>query len=206
MQREDVQRHRPALIGSGRAADGAERQGHSMDRTGRATAGQSMAGSSRGIAMTRDDIRRKRTDTLSQGTEMQGAKTICRGMAMHCVAAALDGYDQRRQAKDRDGIDSPREDWQGLGMAANGYATASGRRDEKSKGMALRCMGSDARQGLGNGSCSNGMEGQRCAAMSNAMARSSCTMPGMSTAGKSRGTARTRNAMATTCRGKEWPR
>ena len=131
-----------AATGNGRAADGAERQWHSLDAIGNATAGQSMAGSSRGIAMTRVDTRRKRTDTLSQGTEMQGAETICRGMAMHCVAAALDGYDQRRQAKDRDGIDSSREDWQGHGTAANGYATASSRRDEKSNGMALRCMGS----------------------------------------------------------------
>lgn len=36
-------------------------------------------------------------------------------------------------------------------------AMASGRRDEKSKGMALRCMGSDARRWLSNDTGSNGM-------------------------------------------------
>lgn len=88
-----------AATGNGRAADGAERQWHSLDAIGNATAGQSMAGSSRGIAMTRDDTQRKRTDTPSQGIETRREETDHRGMALHRMAAALDGYDQRRQAK-----------------------------------------------------------------------------------------------------------
>lgn len=42
-------------------------------------------------------------------------------------------------------------------------AMASGRRAEKSKGMALRCMGSDARRWLSNDTGSNGKDVQRCA-------------------------------------------
>lgn len=49
--------------------------------------------------MPRYDTRRKRTDTLSQGAETQRVEMARRGTALHRMAAELNGYDQRRQAK-----------------------------------------------------------------------------------------------------------
>lgn len=76
------------------------------------------------------------------------------------AAEALDRYGRRRQAKECNGIDLSRHDSQGLGPAVNGHATASSRRAEKSNGMALRCMGSDARQVPSNDTGSNGRAGR----------------------------------------------
>lgn len=87
--------------------------------------------------MPRDDMQRKRTDTLSQGIEWLRPEKTGKGL-------------------------------QWLSGACS--AMASGRRAEKSKGMARRCMESDARRWLSNDTGSNGKDAQRCAATSNAMA------------------------------------
>lgn len=128
---------RTALNGRGKA-----RIGRAKQRQGRAW---------RGVAEGEQCLEMICEGKASQGAETQRVEMARRGTALHRMAAELNGYDQRRHAKDYNGIEP------------YGTAMASGRRAEKSKGMALRCMGSDARRWLSNDTGSNGKDAQRCA-------------------------------------------